>query len=129
MNPVEAAVVSLDLTRVGQNVTLSGSDQYIFLKKGGSLVVNVNGDAVSRYQLIYGEPTNSPVAVAPIPSIYYTLKNPRSETGWYNWACWISVLKEEQQLNTTSDNSMSFHFTASDAGTKKVTIRAFSLKL
>lgn len=125
LNPVENAVVSLNLTRVGHEVTLSGSGEGIFLKKGGSLTINVNGNAVSRYQLIYGEPINCPVAVTPIPSIYYTLENPCSEAGWYNWAFWISVLREEQNLNTISSNSISFHFTASDAGTKKVTINIF----
>jgi hypothetical protein len=122
---LEDSVVSLDLTKTGHKVTLSGEDQEIPLKKGQHLIITVNGDATARYQLIYSEPVNTPIAVDPIPSIYYTLENPDSKRGWYNGIFGIPVLKEQKKLNTTTADSMSFHFLASNPGTKKITITVF----
>lgn len=124
-SPLEDAVVSLDLTRAGHKVTLSGSDQEISLQKGQHLIVNVNGDVVSRYQLVYREPSDYPTVAGPNPSIYYTLTNPWTEDGWYDGLLWIPVLKEQQKLNATSDNSMSFHFLASNPGIKQITVYVF----
>jgi len=73
---LEDVIVPLDLTKNGYEITLSGEDQEVVLQKWQHLIIKINGEAVSRYSLNYGIPMNCPLAKAPVPSIYYTLRNP-----------------------------------------------------
>lgn len=114
-------IVPLDLTKNGYEVTLSGSNQEIQLEKDQHLIVSINGNSVSHYKLVYSEPCD----YMGEPSIYYTLKNPWTENGWYNSLSWTEVLKEQPKLNTTSHNSMSLHFLASNVGTEKIDVYVF----
>lgn len=128
LNPIQeeaslkSVVVSVDLANDRDQATLSSEESKIILEKGQDLTILVHGAALSRYELVYGTPDDYP---EPKPSIYYKLKNPWSQTGWYDWLHFIPVLKEQIELNTITDDSLALHFTASNVGTKEITVCLF----
>ncbi len=120
--PIKNAVVPLELTSQGLHLTLSGKTSRISLQKSQELIIHINIKNISQYQLIYEEPSFIDDFH---PLIYYTLSNPYSSIGWSEWFYQLPVLQEERSLNTVSNNSVSLHFMASDAGTKEITVNVF----